>query len=92
MVVLAQEEAQGLKHGHIGTEHLLLAVLREQEDLGARVLKSLDVTEERTRAQVVRIVPSGGDVSPEHLPLTERAKRALGLAMREEAGSKLHRH
>ena len=83
MVVLAQEEAQGLKHGHIGTEHLLLALLREQRDLGARVLKSLDVTEERTRSQVGRIVPSGGDVTSEHVPLTERAKRALALAMRE---------
>lgn len=83
MVVLAQEEAQGLEHGHIGTEHLLLGLLREREDLGARVLKSLDVTEERTRAQVVRIVPSGGNVSSGHVPFSERAKRALGLAARE---------
>ena len=56
MVVLAQEEARTLKHNYIGTEHILLGLLREEEGLAARVLESLDITVERVRAQVVRIV------------------------------------
>ena len=58
VVVLAQEEARTLKHNYIGTEHILLGLLREEEGLAARVLESLDITVERVRAQVVRIVGS----------------------------------
>ena len=67
VVVLAQEEARILKHNYIGTEHILLGQLREEEGLAARVLESLDITVERVRAQVVRIVGSGEEVtsSPE---------------------------
>ncbi len=59
VVVLAQEEARILKHNYIGTEHILLGLLREEEGLAARVLESLDITVERVRAQVVRIVGIG---------------------------------
>ncbi len=59
VVVLAQEEARMLNHNYIGTEHILLGLLREEEGLAARVLESLDITVERVRAQVVRIVGSG---------------------------------
>src|SRR3974377_693405 len=55
-VVLAQEEARTLKHNYIGTEHILLGLLREEEGLAARVLESLDITVEEGRAQVARIV------------------------------------
>src|SRR5207248_1589435 len=58
VVVLAQEEARTLKHNYIGTEHILLGLLREEEGLAARVLESLDITVERVRAQVVRIAGS----------------------------------
>jgi len=51
VVVLAQEEARTLKHNYIGTEHILLGLLREEEGLAARVLESLDITVERVRAQ-----------------------------------------
>src|SRR3712207_8492559 len=51
VVVLAQEEARILKHNYIGTEHILLGLLREEEGLAARVLESLDITVERVRAQ-----------------------------------------
>src|SRR6266508_2369364 len=47
VVVLAQEEARTLKHNYIGTEHILLGLLREEEGLAARVLESLDITVER---------------------------------------------
>ena len=59
VVVLAREEACIFKHNYIGTEHILLGVLRVEEGLGARVLRSLDITVERTRAQVVQIVGLG---------------------------------
>src|SRR4028118_110088 len=49
VVVLAQEEARTLKHNYIGTEHILLGLLREEEGLAARVLESLDITVERGR-------------------------------------------
>src|SRR3712207_9335450 len=65
VVVLAQEEARILKHNYIGTEHILLGLLREEEGLAARVLESLDITVERVRAQVVRIVGSGEERSEE---------------------------
>jgi len=56
VVVFAKEEAHVLRHSQIGTEHLLLGLLREEEGLAARALHALDVTVERTRAEVVRLV------------------------------------
>ena len=83
VVVLAQEEARTLKHNYIGTEHILLGLLREEEGLAARVLESLDITVERVRAQVMRIVGSGEEVTSGQIPFTPRAKKVLELALRE---------
>src|SRR5260221_5394077 len=83
VVVRAQEEARTLKHNYIGTEHILLGLLREEEGLAARVLESLDITVERVRAQVVRIVGSGEEVTSGQIPFTPRAKKVLELALRE---------
>jgi hypothetical protein len=83
VVVLAQEEARTLKHSYIGTEHILLGLLREEEGVAARVLESLDITVERVRAQVVRIVGSGEEVTSGRIPFTPRAKKVLELALRE---------
>ena len=83
VVVLAQEEARTLKHNYIGTEHILLGLLREEEGLAARVLESLEITVERVRAQVVRIVGSGEEVTSGQIPFTPRAKKVLELALRE---------
>src|ERR671912_841059 len=83
VVVLAQEEARTLKHNYIGTEHILLGLLREEEGLAARVLESLDITTERVRSQVVRIVGSGEEVTAGQIPFTPRAKKVLELALRE---------
>src|SRR6201746_1347367 len=83
VVVLAQEEARTLKHNYIGPEHILLGLLREEEGLAARVLESLDITVERVRAQVVRIVGSGEEVTSGQIPFTPRAKKVLELAPRE---------
>jgi ATP-dependent Clp protease ATP-binding subunit ClpA len=83
VVVLAQEEARTLKHNYIGTEHILLGLLREEEGLAARVLESLDITVERVRGQVVRIVGSGEETQSGQIPFTPRAKKVLELALRE---------
>ena len=83
VVVLAQEEARALKHDYIGTEHILLGLLRVEDGLAACVLGNLDVTVERVRGQVVRIIGSGKEVTYGQIPLTPRAKKVLELALRE---------
>src|SRR5471030_2656315 len=83
VVVLAQDEARALKHNYIGTEHILLGLLREEEGLAARVLDTLDITVEEVRAQVARIVGQGDEVTTGQIPFTPRAKKVLELALRE---------
>ena len=68
VVVLAQEEARAFKHNYIGTEHMLLGLLREEEGLAARVLESINITVERVRAGVVCIVGSGEEVTSGQIP------------------------
>jgi hypothetical protein len=80
-VSLAQEEAtQMLRHSYVGTEHLLLGLLREQ-GFAARALKAFDITVERVRAQLVETVGSGEMVISGQIPVTPRAKRVLELAL-----------
>ena len=79
VVVLAQDEARALKHNYIGTEHILLGLLREEEGLAARVLESLDITVEEVRAQIARIVGQGDEVTTGQIPFTPRAKKVLEL-------------
>jgi hypothetical protein len=83
VVVLAQEEARGLRHSYIGTEHILLGLLREGQGLAARVLENLDVTVERARSRVVEIVSAGEEVTSGQIPFTPRAKKVLELSLRE---------
>jgi len=83
VVVLAQEEARTLKHNYIGTEHILLGLLREEEGLAARVLASLGVTADLARDRIVRIVSSGEEITAGQIPFTPRAKKILELALRE---------
>jgi len=84
VVVVAQDEARALGHNYIGTEHILLGLLREEEGLAARVLESLDVTAEEVRAQVKRLVGHGDEqIVTGQIPFTPRAKKVLELALRE---------
>ena len=83
VVVLAQAEAQALKHNYIGTEHLLLGLLREEEGLAARVLESFEITVEEVRAQVARIIGQGDEVTGGQIPFTPRSKTILELSLRE---------
>jgi ATP-dependent Clp protease ATP-binding subunit ClpC len=84
VVVLAQEEARMLNHNYIGSEHLLLALIREGGGVAARALESLGITEEAARQQVEGIVgPRQQDPPRGHTPFTPRAKKILQLSMRE---------
>ncbi len=83
VVVLAQEEARALKHDYIGSEHILLGLLREEAGLAARVLESVDITAERVRDEVVRIVGLGEGATSGQIPFTPRARKVLGLAGHE---------
>ena len=83
VVVLAQEEARALSHNYIGTEHILLGLLREEEGIAARVLGELGVTLEEIRSQVAQIVGRGDEVSSGQIPFTPRAKKVLELSLRE---------
>jgi hypothetical protein len=86
VIVLAQEEARRVKHNYIGTEHILLGLLREEQGLAAAVLTSHGLSLESARAQVVRIIGSGEDVAAGQIPFTPRAKRILERALREALG------
>jgi ATP-dependent Clp protease ATP-binding subunit ClpA len=83
VVVLAQDEARALKHDYIGTEHLLLGLLREEEGVAARALENLDVTVEEARAEVARVIGEGDKSPAGQIPFTPRAKKVLELALRE---------
>jgi len=83
VVVFAQDEARQLRHNYIGTEHLLLGLLREEEGLAARLLGSLGVTREDVREQVGAIIGTGDKVSSGQIPFTPRAKKVLELSLRE---------
>jgi ATP-dependent Clp protease ATP-binding subunit ClpC len=83
VVVLAQDEARALEHNYVGTEHILLGLLREEEGLAARVLESLDITVEEVRFHIVRIVGQGDDATTGQIPFTPRATKVLELALRE---------
>jgi ATP-dependent Clp protease ATP-binding subunit ClpC len=83
VVVLAQEESRLLSHNYIGTEHLLLGLLAEQEGVAARALESLNVTLEAAREQVLEIIGPGQPQPSGHIPFTPRAKKILELSLRE---------
>ena len=83
VVVLAQEEARELKHNYIGTEHLLLGLLREGDGVAARVLSGLEVSLEDVRGEIMRIVGEGEHEAQGQIPFTPRAKKVLELALRE---------
>jgi ATP-dependent Clp protease ATP-binding subunit ClpC len=82
-VVYAQDEARRLRHNYLGTEHLLLGLLREGEGMAARVLVSLDITLDEVRAQIARVIGEGEEVTAGQIPFTPRAKKVLELALKE---------
>jgi len=83
VIVLAQEEARGLKHNYIGTEHVLLGLIHEGEGVAAKALEQMGISLDKVRAQVVEIIGEGQQQDQSHIPFTPRAKRVLELSLRE---------
>src|SRR6478735_5818061 len=65
VVVLAQEEARTLKHNYIGTEHILLGLVRENEGVAARILLDFDADSEKIRNEVIRMLSGPGGRRPQ---------------------------
>jgi len=72
-----------LNHDYIGTEHILLGLVREGEGVAAMALRSLDISLEAVRQQVEEIIGQGQSAPTGHIPFTPRAKKVLELALRE---------
>lgn len=83
VVVLAQSEARQLKHNYIGTEHLLMGLLREEEGVASRVLGAVNVDLYQLRSWIVEEVGQGDEEVMGQIPFTPRAKQALSDALRE---------
>ena len=83
VVVMAQEEARMLNHSFIGTEHILLALIREGDGVGAKALESLGISLDAVRQQVEEIIGRGQQAPSGHIPFTPRAKKVLELSLRE---------
>jgi ATP-dependent Clp protease ATP-binding subunit ClpA len=82
VVVRSQEEARDLRHNYIGTEHLLLGLLRDEAGIAGNVLGELGLQLDAVRGQVIEIVGTGEEAAG-MLPFTPRAKKVLELALRE---------
>jgi ATP-dependent Clp protease ATP-binding subunit ClpC len=83
VVVYAKEEALLLDHDHIGTEHLLLGLLRDDTDTAVQILTGLGATLASARTQVEEAAGRGGEVPAGDIPFTPRAKKVLEYSLRE---------
>jgi ATP-dependent Clp protease ATP-binding subunit ClpC len=83
VVVLAQEEARGLNHDYIGTEHLLLGLMREGKGVAARALDGLGVRVDAVAERVEAAAGRGSEAPSGHIPFTPRSKKVLELSLRE---------
>jgi hypothetical protein len=83
VVVLAQEEARLLDHNSIGTEHLLLGLMRVDDGVAVTALRSLDVSLDAVRVEVEQIIGRGTAPPEGHIPFTPRAKKVLEMSLRE---------
>jgi ATP-dependent Clp protease ATP-binding subunit ClpC len=83
-MALANQEAQRLNHEYIGTEHILLGLVKEGSGVGANVLKNLDIDLRKVRLEVEKLVKSGPEmVTMGKLPQTPRAKKVIEYAIEE---------
>jgi ATP-dependent Clp protease ATP-binding subunit ClpC len=90
VIVLAQEEARKLDHPFIGTEHLLLALLR-QDSAAARALTGLGIGYDAVLARVEQALGRGATPTPSHIPFTPATKRAVERGFEASVALK-HRH
>ncbi|MHC5145939.1 MAG: ATP-dependent Clp protease ATP-binding subunit [Planctomycetota bacterium] len=92
VMALANQEAQRFNHEYIGTEHILLGLVKEGNGVGANVLRNLDVDVKKLRLEIEKLVKSGPDmVTMGKLPQTPRAKKVIEFAI-EEARSLNHNY
>lgn len=80
----AQQEAQGLQHGYVGTEHILLGILKEEEGYGKRILNNMSININNVR-ELIEEYEGKGDITlhRNEIPLTPRTKRLLDLSLLE---------
>lgn len=83
VIVLAQEEARGLKHNYIGTEHLLLGLIHEGDGVAAKAMEMSGIKLDAVRGAVVDLIGEGDKPVEGHIPFTPRAKRVFELSFRE---------
>ena len=83
VIALAREEARALNHSYIGSEHILLGLLREGEGVGAVALESLGVTQQAVRSKVIEITGEGQPLTADDIPFTPGAQRALERSLDE---------
>ena len=83
VLIFAQEEAQGFQHNYIGTEHLLLGLVRESEGVATRVLHSLGIELPEVRNMVDSLIGLGDRIVPGEIGLTPRMKKVLELSIDE---------
>jgi ATP-dependent Clp protease ATP-binding subunit ClpC len=83
VVVLAQEEARMLNHNYIGTEHILLGLIREGDGVAAKALMTLGISLDAMRQAVEAIIGQGQQAPSGHIPFTPKAKKVLELSLRE---------
>lgn len=84
VIIYAKEEAEKRQNDYLGTEHLLLAILREEDGLPVAIMKRMGITREEIRMEVERNLPQGTDLMTfEDIPFTPRAKKVLELAVEE---------
>ncbi|MBI5167572.1 MAG: ATP-dependent Clp protease ATP-binding subunit [candidate division NC10 bacterium] len=87
VIILAREEAIRLGHNYVGTEHLLLGLIREGEGLAAAILKRLNVNISAVKAEVEKIITLGSESSPAgEIPFTPQAKKVLEYSISEARG------
>ena len=83
VIVLAQEEARELNHNYMGTEHILLGLIKEGEGVAAKALESMGINLDDVRREVIDIIGHGSQPVTGHIPFTPRAKKVLELSLRE---------
>ena len=83
VVKLAHDEAERLDHNYIGTEHILLGLIRERDGVAARALEPLGISLDAVRQQIEEMIGRGQQAPSGHIPFTPRAKKVLELSLRE---------
>ena len=83
VLLFAREEAKSVNYPNIGTEHLLLGLIREGESIAAKVLQTLGLDVEKVKGAVSQMVEASDSPSPPEPSLTARAKKVLELSMDE---------